>query len=378
MMAIKQVGKRWQEAIENDNIPVLNELLGVPLILAQCVKRYRIDGTWFLFDSLCECVRRNNFEMVLKMLEAGRNPNITYGLRQNNVPEEKAFCLGWTQSPAVRQLLLEYGANPASFGKSELPFKRERTVPPSQVSNNLGERWSDALKQQNKDRIGELLQSYPHLANQMMLDHSGNGRFWSIDPLYQMAQFGKMEIVESIVEAGCPVRRICSSIEMATPEIASYLLKYCPNGQPDLPMLAYFGRARELQFWIDKGMDVSKGLLHDAACGRGRHRGYESDEHTGWPGAFRKTVKVLIKGGADVNERNPSGNKEYSGCKPWVTNGETPLHYAAASWDPEVVRQLLEYGADIKALNDLGESPLDWAIKWDAPEELLELLQFPQ
>lgn len=42
--------------------------------------------------------------------------------------------------------------------------------------------------------------------------------------------------------------------------------------------------------------------------------------------------------------------------------GSTLLHYAAWGGNPEIVKELLEKGADPKALNDSNESALDWAI----------------
>lgn len=44
-------------------------------------------------------------------------------------------------------------------------------------------------------------------------------------------------------------------------------------------------------------------------------------------------------------------------------DGKTPLHFAAAYGQNSVVSYLLEKGADIGAEDDLGESPIDFAVQ---------------
>lgn len=65
---------------------------------------------------------------------------------------------------------------------------------------------------------------------------------------------------------------------------------------------------------------------------------------------FVATLKLgtaLIKAGAKVNRK---GQK-----------GFTPLHHAAFGKKPDMVRLLLEHGAEINALNNAGKTPLDLA-----------------
>ena len=57
-------------------------------------------------------------------------------------------------------------------------------------------------------------------------------------------------------------------------------------------------------------------------------------------------VKMLLEHGADVNIRNMD-NK-----------GDTPLHYAALNGHLEVVKELLKYGADINAQSDDGQTAI--------------------
>lgn len=152
---------------------------------------------------------------------------------------------------------------------------------------------------------------------------------------------------------------------------------YEDDGEPRLYLMSYCGQPDLLVEAFAAGYQVHDGLLHDACCGRPTFRGYSNDSHyPHWPDGFRDTVRVLIANGADVNAKNSSGNKKYEGCEPWVTNGETPLHYAAGAWDENIVQQLLDAGADLTTTNDLGETPFDWAKRYSAPQSIADILDF--
>ncbi|OTB04523.1 hypothetical protein M426DRAFT_11417 [Hypoxylon sp. CI-4A] len=60
-------------------------------------------------------------------------------------------------------------------------------------------------------------------------------------------------------------------------------------------------------------------------------------------------VKLLLEAGADVNKAD--------------FLNVSPLHTAATLDDIELVELLLEFSANTKALDDAGETPLDWALK---------------
>ena len=152
---------------------------------------------------------------------------------------------------------------------------------------------------------------------------------------------------------------------------------YEDDGEPKLYLMAYCGQHKLLLEAFAAGYKVYDGMLHDASCGRAGFRGYFRDDHyPHWPEAFRETVCVLIANGANVNAKNASGNVKYEGCKPWVSNAETPLHYAAGAWDEDIIKQLLDAGADCEAKNDHGEMPFDWAIRYSAPQGIVDLLDF--
>ena len=73
-------------------------------------------------------------------------------------------------------------------------------------------------------------------------------------------------------------------------------------------------------------------------------------------------IKRLVDEGADVNRQTRYGN-------------ETPLHFAARKNNTEAVRLLLDNGADINLKNSENKTPLDVARKGSEAEHLLLQLQ---
>jgi len=82
-----------------------------------------------------------------------------------------------------------------------------------------------------------------------------------------------------------------------------------------------------------------------------------------WAGFGQKAsvARSLVLNGADVQA--PFSAKDYLG--PPQMDGTLPLHWAAyhEQDDPELVRLLLQKGADVNVVNDAGETALDWGNK---------------
>ncbi len=104
------------------------------------------------------------------------------------------------------------------------------------------------------------------------------------------------------------------------------------------------------------------------------------------------TAKLLIAGGADVNEKYPGGGspvieafnqkqkdiilymiKYGLNIKSSEFDGRTLLHRAVSLGYPEIVKVLLEKGADINARTSDGRTPADYAKKY-GHEEITEML----
>ena len=87
--------------------------------------------------------------------------------------------------------------------------------------------------------------------------------------------------------------------------------------------------------------------LH-GATGAGYGEGFAANDHRNHPAGFMPAVKYLVEEcGADVNAIDHEGN--------------TPLHNAAARGDVEMIRYLVEKGADPTVVNREGQSTADMA-----------------
>jgi len=75
----------------------------------------------------------------------------------------------------------------------------------------------------------------------------------------------------------------------------------------------------------------------------------------------RKTARLLLLYGAEVNKANADGN--------------TPLHLAANNNRSEVIATLLDAGADVTLRNQSGQAPIHSAALNDASEAVAALLQ---
>jgi|GEM_PF-816838 len=369
----------WHRAIESDHAEAVARLLEEDdLLVRRCIQKFRKDGTWFLVDSLCEAARRNCIPVAKLILEADRSPNVTFGQGQWNGEVPGAYCLAWAGSEEMRQFLLDNGADPATIEGIEVPHLDEATVPLEETTDNLGLQWQLAIETGDEAKVRDLLATHPQLSRQVTMDRWRDGRMGhrSRNPLWISAQADRLSIVKMMIEAGYDKSKLVDAVELAAPEVAAYLVDDLGvEAKPNVGLMAYIGDTESLKFWLARGHKAEDRMLLDACGNRGRYRGHKHDVHGGWPEKFRATVQVLIEAGANVNGRMPSGNEKYEGCKPWRMNGETPLHFSAGNWDPVQIKMLLDAGADKTLKNDLGETPYDWAVKFEAPEETKTLLR---
>ncbi len=117
-------------------------------------------------------------------------------------------------------------------------------------------------------------------------------------------------------------------------------------------------------FLIDVGADVNLQLP----------AGGETALHKAAVRNQPETMKLLIKRGGDVNRQTKVGGStemDFFG-KVW---GETPLHIAAVAADKEAIKVLLDAGADRTIKTAKGDTPFDYAQRYERPEEIIRLLQ---
>ena len=105
------------------------------------------------------------------------------------------------------------------------------------------------------------------------------------------------------------------------------------------------------RFWsiIKRHFAIAEELLLHGANIDQRWRGYSLLHHEAKDGKT-PTVQFMLKHGADANIRDHR-----------VQPGSTPLHGAARQDRLNAAKVLLEYGADVNAETDEGQTPLDTA-----------------
>lgn len=198
-----------------------------------------------------------------------------------------------------------------------------------------------------------------------------------------------LEIVKLLVAAGADVneRNACGGgipLHDAAPDVAEFLVENGADvnklGDGDgVPLLyaAYMGEAENVELLLKHGADITSaspaGLspLHCVGFYLPRLKGFRSDEGFD-PQPFRRILRALLNAGCDVTLQ--CKNDVATDAGPHVLHAETALHFAAAGGDSEIVRMLLDSGADPQAKNSLGETPSDWSRKFYGNEEVEGLL----
>lgn len=136
----------------------------------------------------------------------------------------------------------------------------------------------------------------------------------------------------------------------------------------DLFGAAFHGHWQLAEYLIECGADVNRPLaetgevpLHGVFCApKGR--------------AATLVAQVLLAKGADPNRATRLGMETGCFMRDCRTQGETPLHRAAAFGTEEAIDCLLEAGALREIRDGCGDSPLTWASRQGRPDAILRRL----
>lgn len=163
-------------------------------------------------------------------------------------------------------------------------------------------------------------------ANPGLVSHKGKE---GETPLHNAAEYGKNDVVKYLIKQGARVdardKIGCTPLHLACR--SPYNKK---QGEAKL---------KTVKLLIKAGADVS------AASGRRK----KTPLHTAGHSWDKRVALYLIKKGADVNVRDGIG---------W-----TPLHWAAHNRFPNTVKALIKKGADVNAQDNSGDVPLHWTVR---------------
>jgi uncharacterized protein len=162
----------------------------------------------------------------------------------------------------------------------------------------------------------------------------------------------KPEITSVFVDCGATLDIFDASaagdearVRLLAEQFPASIHKYSPDGFFPLALAAYFGHRNIVNFLLDRGADanqVAENTIRIAPI----HAAVSSKD--------LEMVRLLIEHGADVNARQQ--------------NGFTPLQGAAGSGSLDIMELLLQHGADPAALDDEGRTAADVATAHQHPE----------
>ena len=199
----------------------------------------------------------------------------------------------------------------------------------------------EAIKAGELSKIKEILAATPGAGTAR--DENG------VSVLLLAKYYGHSEIADAILNSGVKpdlfeatavghIARVREFLK-TDPEIIN---KYSNDGFPPLGLAAFFGHADIVQLLIEKGADVNAPSKNQMKV-RPIHAAVAfGDKEVGC-----KIAKILLENGADVKAKQQGG---------W-----TPLHRAVNSGSEKLVTLLMSHGANPAEPNEEGVTPLQLA-----------------
>jgi ankyrin repeat protein len=202
----------------------------------------------------------------------------------------------------------------------------------------------EAVKAGNVDEVRRILQQNPSSARER--DENG------VSAVTTAVYYGQTQIAQLLVDCGAEIdvhaAAALGQLERLDELIASdhaLLTSQSPDGWSPLALAAFFGQGEAARRLLALGANVDQ---------RSTNASSNMPLHAALAGKHFDIVRTLLDAGADVNAQDGDG---------W-----TPVHIASHEGPPALVRLLLERGADPSIAKRDGTSPIMTAERQGLPE----------
>jgi ankyrin repeat protein len=349
---------------ENDLAKLRSVLEQFPELLNQIVREDRPQSTETTV--LMMAIRYKNTAAVKLLLDLGASANQR---TTGGIPALVAAASNGNIE-AVK-LLLEKGANPNDPARGDSPLhvaaiNGQRPIVELLLSKGLRHDLYSAIALGEVEMVRKGLNYDPSRA----LRPDGAGCM----PMDYAAANGQLEIAEMLLSHGAPLiqeKRVTTSaplhraIRKGQTRMVEWLLN--AGSSPDTAL----GRGGEYPDWTsplhmaisEQNVDIVKVLLEHKADLKQRNPFSQTALHASAASGATEIVKALLQAGADPNARQmgyelPCGSGEEE--NPTYT---TPLHFAARDGNPATIAVLLAGGAKLDGKTAAGETPLMQAVE---------------
>ncbi len=233
-----------------------------------------------------------------------------------------------------------------------------------------------ALRAGHLDLVHPYFEANPEHIDVRNLQASDTNDQWDeISPIHTAAKHGHLELVKLLVDKGATVYSHPAASYPAVmlaawskhTDVVDYFLKEIPGRAAGTHGLGITCNLAGRQGWIEL---VRAHIARDPLAVH--QRGWIGDTPLHWPAhnGYLEIVRLLLDSGADPNAEESN----------WI--GGTPLHWASER-NPAIIRLLVAYGADPNARvtrpgsDHLGATPLIWCAKQqdDCAEAAVALLE---